>query len=339
MASAENGKMQYEAGQTLVAYATMTNSGDEQTYTLASTVWSGRSGYTPSIRPNGMVSGLNVLSTHASNDKLTVAAFTAYLAGVLTTVTATTATITRGVTADKAQIHSITLASDGSIATIKGTVSASTAFSETRNSAGGPPFIPVTSVEIGQVRLSAATAAVIASTEIFQTVGTHAERYDYPTWTVNNIGLGTNASVAAKKNAYVLFDAALPEIHTGTLPKRVYAQVYTVTFSDVSKSKDFKAPSNTHSVTSNQIYGGTIASSSSSLGQGSFTAYLTDGVSDGLVTLQDETLTFRFYPDENQTPYVLCQGKLGLDISYPVDNQVTAAATISSEVVAAKFTS
>ena len=58
------------------------------------------------------------------------------------------------------------------------------AFSETRAAAGGPPLIPVTSVEIGQVRLTAASdaAALITSDEIFQNVGDHTERYDYPVW-------------------------------------------------------------------------------------------------------------------------------------------------------------
>ena len=340
MATADQAKIEYEAGQTLSAYAVMTDAGAGTVHTLSGkTLWSGKAGYTPSIRPNGIVSGRNLLSAHADNNKVTVAAFTAYSKGVLLTVSATTGTITRTSTASKGMIHSITMASDGTIAVVNGVISASTAFSETRNAAGGPPYIPANSVELGQVRLTASTAAVIASSEIFQTVGTHTERYDYPVWTENNIGDGDAAATAGEKNAHIKFASALPGIHAAAARKLAYAQIYTPTFSEVTRATNFVPPDNTHSVNSTQIYQGTVASRSSTLGQGSFTAYGSDGVTDGLMVEQDKVITFRFYPDKDESPYVLCQGKLGVSRSFPPDNQIELACTISAETKAANFTS
>lgn len=340
MPSADQAKIEYEAGQTLAAYAVMTDAGAGTVHTLSGkTIWSGKSGYSPSIRPNGIVSGRNLLSPHADNDKVTIAGFTAYSKGVLLTVTATTASITRTATTGKGQIHSITMASDGTIAVVEGTISSSTAFSETRNAAGGPPYIPANDVEIGQVRVTASTAAAIASSEIFQTVGTHAERFDYPVWSENNIGNGDSAATAGEKNAHIKFAAALPAIHTTAARKKVYAQVYTPTFSEVPRAVNFVPPDNTHSVNSTQIYQGTLASQSSTLGQGSFTSYGADGVTDGLIVEQDNVLTFRFYPDKDSAPYILCQGKLGVSRAYPPDNQIELSCTISSETKAANFAS
>ena len=340
MATSADAKIQIETGQTPVSYAAMTDSGDHKVHTISGgTVWSGKSGFTASVRPNGIVSGRNILTTHASNDKVTIAAFTAYSKGTLQTVGATTATITRTATADKAQIHSITMASDGSIAVVEGTVSASTAFSETRDAAGGPPYIPANSVELGQVRVTDEAAAAIASTEIYQVVGTHTERYDYPLWTENNIGEGEAASAAAKKNAFIEFASALPAIHTAGAYKQVYISYYTPIFTDQQRALDYTPSENSHTVSSTQYYRGTVGAVASSIGQGGFTALLDDGTTDALVAEKDEVLTVKFYPDENKSPYHLTQGKIGLTRSFPVDNQNQATVTISAENITAEFSS
>jgi hypothetical protein len=249
MATAENAKIQIETGQTPNAYAVMTDSGDHKIHTISGgTVWSGKSGYTPNIRPNGIVSGRNILTTHASNDKVTIAAFTAYSKGVLKTVSATSQAITRTATADKAQIHSITMASDGSIAVVIGTISAGLTFSETRNVAGGPPYIPANDVELGQIRITDEAAAVIDADEIYQVVGTHTERYDYPLWTENNIGEGEAAASAAKKNAFIELASALPAIHTAAAYKQIYISYYTPILSDQQRALDYTPVENSHTV-------------------------------------------------------------------------------------------
>ena len=320
MATAENAKLQYEAGQSSVAMSALTNSGDETTFTSAATLWSQRAGYAPVVMPNGVLTGLAV-SVHASNDTVTVAAGTCNLNGVVTSVSAGTGVITRPAT-NVAKVCSITINSSGAIAVVAGTDGGSTTFSETRAAAGGPPLIPTTSIEIAQVRVTASSAAVITAAQVFQVVGTHRERADYPLYDINY------------DEGSVTFLSALPEIHTGTVPKGVYASYASPIFSDVALASDFVPPETSHSVSSTQVYGTTLGSTSSTLGQGSFTAYLQDGVSDGLVQLKNEILWFKFYPDRYKSPYLLTQGKLGISRTFPAGDTLQAACTISASSAA-----
>jgi hypothetical protein len=321
MATAENAKLQYEAGQNAVAMSELTNSGDETTYTSAATLWSGRSGYAPVVRPNGLLTG-GTITPHADADKVAIAALTCNLAGVVTSVAAGSVTITRGLTTDVCNITSITINSSGALAAVSGVDH--TAFSETRGANGGPPLIPVGSIEIGQVRTGSITSAVVAASEIYQVVGLHTERADFPLWDVN-YGAGT-----------ITFLGALPEIHTGTVPKKVYASYASPIFADVALASDFVPPETSHSVASTQVYGTTLGSTSSTLGQGSFTAYLNNGVADALVLLKNLTLWFKFFPDRYASPYILAQGKLGISRTFPAGDSIQAACTISASAAAAE---
>jgi len=338
MATSENAKIQIETGQTLTAYAAMTDSGDHIVFT-AGTIWSGKSGFTPSVRPNGLVDGLSLLSAGATADLLHIAAFTAYVGGTLKTVAAATASLTRSATATKGQVHSVTMASDGSIAVVKGVLSATQAMVDTRAATGGPALIALTSVELGQVRTTTSTAAIISASEIYQTVGTHTERYDYPGWAENNIGQGKNATVAAKKNSHIMFDSAIPLHHTGPAAKRVYIQYYTPIMSDMSKTMDFVPAETSHSVTSMQYYGGSIGSSSESLGQGSFKVLMNDGITDSFLAQKNHNITVKFFQDRNKTPFLLSQGRLGVTRSFPVNDQTQADCTLSAETASAEFAS
>jgi len=320
MSTAENAKLQYEAGQNAVAMTALSNSGDETTFTSAASLWSGKSGYSPVVRPNGLLTG-GAVSVNAANDKVTVAALTCNLQGVVTSVAAGEATITRPASA-KAKVCSITINSSGAIAVVAGTDSLSTAFSETRAAAGGPPLIPVDSIEIAQVRVTTSAAGAVAASEIYQVVGLHTERADFPLWDVNY------------DEGSVTFLDALPEIHTGVVPKKVYASYASPIFADVALASDFVPPEDAHSVASTQVYGTTLGSTSSTLGQGSFTAYLSNGVSDALVQLKNQTLWFKFFPDRYASPYLLAQGKLGVSRTFPAGDSIQAACTISASAPA-----
>lgn len=320
MATAENAKLEYEAGQNAVAMSALTNSGDETTFTSAATLWSGRAGYAPVVRPNGLLTG-GAITTHATANTVTTAALTCNLAGVVTSVSAGTGTITRAAT-NVSKVNSITVNSSGAIAVVAGTDGSTTAFSETRAAAGGPPLIPVGSVEIAQVRTTTSASAVVAAAEIFAVVGLHVERADFPLYNIN-YGAGS-----------VTFLAALPEIHTGVLPKGVYASYASPIFGEVALASDYVPPETSHSVTSTQIYNTTLGSTASTLGQGSFTAYLASGVTDALVLLKNALLWFRFYPDRYQSPYILAQGKLGISRTFPAGDQIQAACTISASAAA-----
>ena len=80
--------------------------------------------------------------------------------------------------------------------------------------------------------------------------------------------------------------------------------------------------------------GTTLGSTSSTLNQGTFTAFLEDGVTDPLVTLKGQTLWFRFYPDRFKSPYILTQGKLGISRTFPAGDNLQAACTVSASQAA-----
>jgi hypothetical protein len=338
MSTSENAKIQIETGQTLNAFAVMTDAGDHLVHTISGgTVWSGKSGFEADVRPNGIVSGRNILSAGTTNDTVRIAAFTAYSKGVLQTVAATKTTITRPTDSGNYKILSVTMVSDGSIAEAAG--SEGSAISEVRNAAGGPAYIPVNDVELGQIRVDDDTAALITSDEVYQVVGSHTERYDYPVWTEKNIGDGQSAATANQKNAYIKFASALGLDHTAGVAKKVFIKYYAPIMSEVSKAFNFRPAENTHNVTSQEYYRGTIGSVSSSIGQGGFTALLNDGLTDAIVAEKDNVLTVKFFSDENKTPYSLTQGRLGLARTYPAEGQNQAEVTISAETITADFTS
>jgi hypothetical protein len=320
MPTAENAKLDYEGGQNSVAMTALTDSGDRTSFTSAATLWSRRSGFAPVIRPNGLLTGGAIVpAVGAGNNNVDVAALTCNLNGVVTSVSADTdVAITRPATA-VSKVNSITVNASGSIAVVAGDDGSTTAFSETRGAAGGPPLIPVDSIEIGQVRVTSNTAAAITSSQIFAVPGLHVEQAINPGYTVN-YGSGS-----------VTFLSALPAIHTGGVAKKVYASYASPIFAEVSLATDFVPAETSHQTNSQQIYGRVLGSSTATLNAGTFTAYLEDGVSDPLVTLKNEQLWFKFYPDRYATPYLLVQGKLGVSRTFPADDNIQAACTISAE--------
>jgi hypothetical protein len=322
MPSAKDALLRYEAGQTSVAISALTDSGNHIAFTGSASPWSRRDGYAPVIRPNGLLTG-GVVTPAASGvaDKVDVSAGTAYISGALVSFNASTdLALDRAVTTDTHIISSIVVASNGTVSEIAGVDH--TAFSETRAADGGPPLIPATSVELAQVRFASLSSAAVDESEIFAVVGVHTERSDYPVWDVDYY-LGK-----------VTFVDDLPLIHTDTKPKGVFASYAAPIYADVSIAADFVPPEDSYSVSSTQVYGRTIGASSSSLGQGTFTAYLNDGVTDSLIGLGGQTLWFKFYPNRYTAPYVTCQGILGITRAYPAGDNITASCTINAESAA-----
>lgn len=323
MATTENAKIQYEAGQTAVAMAALTDSGDQTTFAGASAPWSQRSGYAPDIRPDGLISGGEITpAASGDSDKVDVAAGTGYIGGALVSWSAATdVAITRGLTTDTHCITSLTVTALGAVAAVPGTDG--TAFSETRGGNGGPPLIATTSIEIGQVRTTSVTSADIEASEVFQVPGAHQERYDYPLM-----------SSVDYYHGEVAFISALPKIHTGSVAKGIYASYAVPVFSEVPKGKDFVPPENSYSVGSTQYYGGTDGAVTSSLGQGSFTALLQNGITDPLVTLAGQNLWFKFFPDRAKTACLVTQGILGVARTFAVGSAISAKCTINASEAA-----
>jgi hypothetical protein len=322
MATAANAKLMYESSRTAVAMAALTDSGDHMTLTSTGGPWSKKSGATPIVRPNGILNGGAVIpSLVVADNKVDVAAILCNLNGVETTVPASvsTAAITRPASA-KAKINSITITTAGAIEVIAGTDADDTTFVETRAAKGGPPLIPVASIEIAQVRVVSDTDAPITAAQIFQAPGTHAEYANLPLYSVDY------------ENGKVVMESALPLIHTGPVARKTFASYSIAAFSAVPKVKDFKPAEESASVSSESYYGGVIASSSTSLGQASFKAFLDDGITDPLLALKGEDLWFRFYPDRLKAPYHAFQGLFTVSRTFPVDAQISADCQVSVEV-------
>lgn len=322
--SAENALLQYEAGQNAAAMAALTDSGDRTTFTSPVALWSRRSGFAPVVRPNGLLTGGAVIPAAAAGvDDVDIAALTCNLNGVVTSVAAAADQEITRPASNAAKVNSITVNSSGSIAIVAGTDGSDTSFSETRGAAGGPPYIPVDSIEIGQVRVTSSTSAPITADQVFTVDGLHVERAINPGFDIDY------------QNGQVTFLSALPAIHTGDEPKAVYASYASPIFAE-QQATDYQPSANSHTVNSTQIYGRTRGSTSSTLNGGTFTAYLEDGVNDPIVALADEVLWFRFYPDRTKSGYILDQGKLGMTLSYPADDDITAACTIAASTASTR---
>lgn len=326
MANAENAKIQYEGGQSQSPMAALTDSGDQTTFESGAALWSRRTGFEPAVRPDGLITGGTIIPAAAGSDNtVDVSAGTAYVGGSEVSFSAETGlTLTRAVSSNTNIIHSITVDGSGTVATTAGT--GGTSFTETRGSAGGPPLIAATRIEIGQVRLTGTAAAPVTDGNIFQVVGVHQERYDFPIYEVDY------------RNGNVVFNSALQQIHTGPAPKKVYASYAEPIFADVPKGSDFVPSETSHSVSSTQIYGTTLGSTSSTLNQSTFTAYLNDGISDGLVKLKNEILWFKFFPNKFQSGYILEQGKFGISRTFPAGDEIQASCTISPESAGVEVT-
>ena len=319
MANAENAKIQYEGGQNQSPMGALSDSGDATIFESGAALWSRRSGFAPVIRPNGLVTGGNIsVAVSGTNNMVDVSAMTANIGGAVVAASAETdLTVARATSSNTHIVYSITVDSTGTIAAAAGTQA--TSFSETRGGAGGPPLVAVGKVEIGQVRLIGTAAAAVVASDIFQVVGVHQERFDVPIYDVDY------------RNGNVVFNSALPLIHTGNVPKGVFASYAEPIFADVPKGTDYVPAETSHSTSSTQIYGSTIGSTSSTLNQGSFTAFLNDGIGDPLVRLKNETLWFKFFPSKFQSAYRLDQGKLGISRTFPAGDDIQAACTISPE--------
>lgn len=341
MPTAKNAKISIEVGQTVHDYAVMTDSGDRQIFTISGgEIWSGKEGFTPIVRPDGIASGRNLISAAGTNDMINIAAFTAYIGGSLVTVSATSATFSRPSTNGRSCVYVVSVSSSGTITTTKGTVGGDTSFSETRAVAGGPPYIPADEVALGEIRITEATAATLnGDDEILQVPNQHAEYSLNPIWKPNNIGDGILAATSAEEHAHIKFASALPQSHTGGATKKTYIKYYEPIFSVLDKAMDFVPPQKSHSVSSTQFYRDSHAAVSESVGQGSFTTFVNDGVNDPIATEDGYQITVKFWPDENKNPYILCQGYLGVTPSFPAGDHMSYACTISAERQAARFTS
>lgn len=316
MPTAANARLQMEINETAVATGLLTDSGDATTFTSGATLWSKRTGFTPTVLPNGILTGGTVTPT-TTNNQVSITAMVVYLNGVVTAVGAGTLSAVRTAAGGAFEKTSLTVDSGGSLAAVGGTES--TAFSETRGGNGGPPYIAVDSVEIAQVHLSSNTDAVVDVSEIKTVPNQHREEATFPLWTVDYA------------NGQITFTEALMLNHTSDVPKRVYASYSTPTFATIPDANTVVPPEVTFSVSSTQTYDRVVNASSQALSQGTFDALLETGVSDILVRLKGNNLWFKFFPERTKSQHILFQGLLGISRSFPADDLISVSCTISSE--------
>lgn len=319
--------IRYEAGQTAYPFEALTDSGDHAVFAASFSPISNAAGAEAVVAPYGLLTG-GAITPSATNNVVNVAALTASMAGVsgadadgVLAVAGDTVTITRPATA-VSKVISITVDSTGALVAVAGTDGSTTAFVETRGAAGGPPLIPVGSIEIGQVRVTSNTAAPVTTGQIYAVDGLHTERASYPVYSLN---------YATGK---VEFAEALPLIHTGNLPKKVYLRGATPLFAPIPQTSDWVPAEATYSITSTDTYDGPVGSASSSLGQASFSAIVKDGITDAFVAQEGKTIWFEFRPDRDKTvPRQLTQGVFGIGRTYPAGGgSNSAACTITPSV-------
>lgn len=323
MSISDNALVEYEAAQSAVAMAALSDSGDQKFFQSPDNFWSNKAGFAPTVRPDGVINGFNI-TPDTVNDQVDVAKGEVFQAGVQQSISAEASLAIPRPTVSNYQIISVTVDNTQSVVVVEGTEGS--VFASTRGAAGGPPLIPVGSVELGQIRLSSQTAGLILTTEIKQIQGSSQERYDYPLWNQKRI----NVTDGVLGYAGVEFLKALDKTHVGGIPKAVYAEYYTPEFAEVVDATDFVPPETTHTTTSTQVYGRTIGGSSETLNQATFTFYPEDGISDAVFREKNQNLMFRFKQDALNDPYLIMQGKFGISRSFPSSDLVSVAATISA---------
>ncbi len=316
--------IRYEAGQTAYPFEAMTNGGDATVFSASFFPISNAAGFESVVAPYGLMTG-GAITPHATANQVQVAALTASMAGAATAdasgvvaVAAAAVTITRAAT-NVSKVNSITVDATGALAAVAGTDGGTTAFSEVRGAAGGPPFIPVGSIEIGQVRTVTSASAVVTAGQIYAVPGLHVERSDYPVFSLDYV------------TGQVTFAAPLQAIHTGDVPKKVYIKGATPLFAPIPQTADWAPAESTYSITSTDTYDGPVGSAASSLGQASFTAMLKDGITDSFLAQRGKTIWVEFRPDRDKTlPKQLTQGVLGVSRTFPAGGgNFSAACTLT----------
>lgn len=329
MPTASTARIQYEESQTAVAITELTNQGDNLDFRSADELWSAAEGFEPTVTPNGLYDGGRItVAASGSNDVVDISQARVYIAGVLTTISASVDEAIARPTLSHIK-YSIQMTSGGAFSVVAG--AEHTAFSDTRGANGGPPYVLVDSTELGQIHLSSATPAAITATEIKQVVGTHTERFDRPTWSVKH----ANVSSGILGYAGILFNSALPLIHTGDVPKDVYASWYTPEFAEINRAYDWVPPSTSVSVNSTQVYNEVVGEVSESIGAGSFTALMDTNISDPILAKTGKTIWFKYWQNRlNTTVYQICQGRLGDTRANPAGANINASFTLGAETKA-----
>src|SRR5690606_19821792 len=123
----------------------LADSGDAQIFESGEELWSQAAGFAPVVRPDGVING-GACAPATGNDAVSAAALVAWIGGAELSVSAkANIAVTRASTHTHI-INRIVCAGAGDDKAVTGTEG--TSFSETGADAGGPPLIPVGSIEL-----------------------------------------------------------------------------------------------------------------------------------------------------------------------------------------------
>jgi hypothetical protein len=306
----------YESGRDLVAFTALTDDGDHINFNHPSIQYLSAyedddASYDATVRPNGVLSG-GVGTPDGTNNKVDVTAVSCYLKGVWfgtggdsAAIAATTMTIVRGTaTTNPYKISSITIATGGVPTVVAG--AGSTAHSEVRDAAGGPPLIPTTSFELFQVRTTVSTAGLITAAEIKAVPGTHRELAVSPSYEI----------IYARETSNVLgyagvkFVSALPTIHTGAVCKKVYLKGYSADFAEWVDARNFTPSDTTGSLSSETFYTRSIGAIDESINSGSFEWGVSNPVTDSQLEVIGKMVWLKYKPNKLTAPTIINQGKI-----------------------------
>lgn len=316
-------KLQMEFGRTgSGAFEVLADSGDHTTFDSAADIWSGANGYAPEVRADGVATG-GIITPGTAADTVDLAALTAWIGGAERSISAAAAQAVPRPTTDPYRIHSLVADAAGAVSVVSGAEGASP--SAVRGAAGGPPWVPVGSIELGQVHQSSVSAGVIAAAEIKQLHGISTEKSDFPTH--------DDRSMMAQGG--VTFYQALPLVHsddggTTSAAKGVYAKYYEPDFAGVALVSDYVPVQIQTSISSDATYDGPVGYTTESLQNGTFTAIVNNGITDPLVLADGDTRWLQFYPDKFQAPHRLDQGVIGIVNNYPAEGNYSVAVTVSA---------
>lgn len=290
--------------------------------------WSraGSDGYT--IQPWGIdTGGVCTPAISGGNDVIDVAAMSLVMPGAsaadadgMVAVTNQTDVAVARPAGNDFLVSSVTVSEAGTLTVIGGT--AGTALSTVRGASGGPPFIPVDSVEVSQVLYTSQTPAPVTTNEIRQVPGVSQELTSYP--------------VISKESAiegYIEFSQSLPLNHTGGIPKKVVLNGALAVTAEVPKSRNYVPPETTVTSNSETFYDTAIAFPSFEASQGSFEVALKDGVTDWIVAAaaRKTVLIVEFYPDRDKLDRIVAQGFLGQSRTFPADGANLATYSITPD--------
>lgn len=322
MATSTEALIQYEGDATMFTNEQLTTA-DNLAFDSLGNRWSSSPGFTPVVRPNGLETG-GAIIPGAANDQVAVAAGTVFIGGLQVGFSADPALVITRPAASMVNKTVITIDSLGVITAITGTDSAT--FSDTFGAAGGPPFVPVDEVMIGQVHLTSDVAALIIAAEI-KTRASFTERFDSPAWTIDFL------------NAGIDFTAALALIHTGSVPKQVFASYAEPIFFQQDRTFDWVPADESFSASTRVFHRGSTATQSTTLNSASFSILTSNNITDAILAEQGKTIWFKYFADQNETPFQLTLGTFSFTRTNPTEDETQTDVTIIPRFKTADFAS